>query len=140
MCVQYVYTVTERKAWTSFRPGSVKERHGTYSTVAEANAAINNAYQLLASGTEPGGWTRSQSADGRLAYDCDDWGHEESYELRIEDSVVHGAGSAAGMTVSLDGGQPVRQPAHNRIQRILGDDGKEEVLEMLKDQIEHGEV
>ncbi|KPI44602.1 uncharacterized protein AB675_8760 [Cyphellophora attinorum] len=82
--LEYSYTVIEHKEWTSFRAGSDPTHHGPYDTLDEANAVLTSIYERLRHGTEVDGWSDGTWPDGRRWYKCDDWGHEESYELRIE--------------------------------------------------------
>jgi hypothetical protein len=82
--LEYSYTVIEHKEWTSCRAGSDPRRHGPYDTLDEANAVLTSIYERLRHGTEVDGWSDGWWPDGRRWYNCDDWGHEESYKLRIE--------------------------------------------------------
>ncbi|KAI0019953.1 hypothetical protein F4780DRAFT_780065 [Xylariomycetidae sp. FL0641] len=84
----YVYTVVCHKSWTSFRPGSVTDRHGTFATIDDANTGLFALRHRLEDGVEEDGWTGGQIADGRWWLNCDDWGHEELYKLRIEKKPV----------------------------------------------------
>lgn len=80
----YVYTVTEFKSWTSWKGGSVTEDRGTYDSILAANEGIDAVYERLRGGTEEDGWSMGEWDDGRHWYNCDDWGHEERYQLRIK--------------------------------------------------------
>ena len=82
---KYVYTVTERRAWSSLRPGSIRKNCGTYQTIEEANAAFRRVYQKVRHAyTEDRGWQKTQLDDARYSYDCENRSGERTWSLRIE--------------------------------------------------------
>ncbi|TRX91118.1 hypothetical protein FHL15_007906 [Xylaria flabelliformis] len=62
------------------KPGSDETVYGRYATIEQANIAIRRARENLEGRVDDDGWTGGQLRDGRLWYNCDDWGHEDVRE------------------------------------------------------------
>ncbi|KAI0857413.1 hypothetical protein F4860DRAFT_489531 [Xylaria cubensis] len=111
------YQLTCIKSWTSFRPGSDETVYGRYETIEQANFAILGARERLEGRVDNDGWTGGQLRDGRLWYNCDDWGHEEYYKLRIRKQTAREPNSLARYLQEGDAGNNLKLSA--RILQVL---------------------
>ena len=98
---KYVFQVIRYEYKTHRRAKTEEEwKQGTYDTIQLANKAAREAYERVAERTEEDGWTMGHWDDGRVWYNCNDWGHRETVEVRIRAEEVHGAPKPANQSVA----------------------------------------
>ncbi|CAJ2503252.1 Uu.00g106460.m01.CDS01 [Anthostomella pinea] len=123
------YTAVCTKSWASFRPGSVADRGGSFTAIADANDALEKMYDDLVEEEVEDGWTFGVLEDGRRWYNCDDWGHEESYKLRIARERFPEPGYKDGLMLDLFQDEHDREEARAR----FIDDGNEFTGKLMQD-------
>ncbi|KAI0554084.1 hypothetical protein F4679DRAFT_527040 [Xylaria curta] len=133
------YQLTCIKSWTSFRPGSEESVYGRYATIEQANVAIRRAKASFY-GKVDDAWTGGRLKDGRLWYNCDDFGHEEYYKLRIRKHTVLQPNLPGG-----DDGNCLKLPARivqaldasDQFRLLLEDvNAREEIIDRIAEEID----
>ncbi|KAI1739698.1 hypothetical protein F4680DRAFT_421224 [Xylaria scruposa] len=133
------YQLTCIKSWTSFRPGSEETVYGRYATIEQANVAICRVKEFLGGGVHDE-WTGGVLKDGRLWYNCVDWGHEEYYKLRIRKQTVSQPNPSLAHYISADDdGDPCivqELDASDQFRLLLDDaDAREEIIDRVDSEL-----